>query len=78
MAKIIFEKKEEEIDNSLYERMQLKANSKIAPLTCPNHKEAFAHIRIGANKRNFSFDITHARCPEFLELAKKAVYPIAE
>ena len=41
-------------------------------------KEAFAHVSIIANGRNWNIKIIRACCPEFLELAKKAVYPLAE
>jgi hypothetical protein len=77
MAKVTFEKPEKENDMVFYETMRLKAIAKIQPLTCPNDKESFVNIVIGAKDGRFKFKIVQSCCPKFLELAKKAVYPWA-
>ncbi len=77
MAEIIFEEPDTETDKPFYERMRLKAITKITPLTCPNDKEAHVRIYINANKGKFQVDVA-ACCPEFEELARKALFPYAE
>jgi hypothetical protein len=78
MAKVTFEKLNEETDNNFYESNKREAGSKITPLTCPNDKEAFVHISIGAGYGRWSFKIIQSCCPEFRELVRRAVYPMAE
>jgi hypothetical protein len=78
MANITFEKANKETNNSFYENTKQGAIPKIKPLICPNHKKSHVHISIGASGNLWSFKIIHACCPEFEELVKKAVYPLAE
>jgi len=44
----------------------------------PNDEDAFVHISIGAGTGRWSFKIIHSYCPEFQELVRRAVYPMAE
>jgi hypothetical protein len=48
MAKVTFTEIPETTDKTLCERLKRKAISDITPLVCPNDKEAFAHVSIGA------------------------------
>lgn len=77
MAKVTCEKLDEKTDNNFYESTKREAISKITPLTCPRDKEAFVHISIGASNNRWSFKIFHACCPEFQELVRRVVYPLA-
>jgi hypothetical protein len=78
MAKVTFKKLNKETDNNFYESTKQEAISKITPLICSNDKDAFVHISIGADGGRWSFKIIHACCPEFRELVRRAVYPLAE
>jgi len=78
MAKVKFEKLNEETDNNFYESTKQKTISIITPLTCQKDKEAFVHIAIGASDNRWSFKIISSCCPEFRELVRRAVYPMAE
>jgi hypothetical protein len=78
MAEVTFEKLNNETDNDFYENIKQEANSKIAPLCCPNDNNAFVHISIGKGDGRWSFKIIHACCPEFRELVRRMVYPLAE
>jgi hypothetical protein len=78
MAKVTFEKLNKETDNDFYESTKQEAISKITLLRCSNDKDAFVHISIGAGGGRWSFKIIHACCPEFRELVRREVYPLAE
>ena len=78
MTNVTFEPFIEGTDKTFYDHNRSNAMSAISLLTCRNDKEAFAHVSIIANGRNWNIKIIRACCPEFLELAKKAVYPLAE
>ncbi len=78
MAKVTCEKLDEKTDNNFYKNIKQEAISKITPLTCRRDKEAFVHISIGESGHRWTFKIIHACCPEFRELVRRSVYPMAE
>jgi hypothetical protein len=78
MAKVTFEKLNEKTDNNFYENTKQEALSKITPLGCPNDQDTFVHISIGAGGGRWSFKIIYACCPEFRELVRRVVFPLAE
>jgi hypothetical protein len=78
MVRVTFEKLKKEIDSNFYESTKREALSKISPLKCPNDKDAFVHISIGSGGSRWSFKIIQVCCPEFREIVRRAVYPLAE
>jgi hypothetical protein len=78
MVKVTCQKLDEKTDMDFYEHTKQEAISKITPLTCQRDEEAFVHISIGESGPRWKFKIIDACCPEFRELVRRSVYPLAE